>query len=308
MRPATQGFARGALYVHSTPPKDEDMHFTRTQVAGAVAAVSLIVPAAAFAATINGGPGSERLRGTNAADIINGNGGNDRIRGLADADRLNGGSGNDRVFGNAGNDIISGVAGNDWLNGGGGDDTIVGDVNAAGDLTSFDRIFGAAGNDTLRGGDSRDRMHGGSGNDTSFGERGNDIMAGGTGDDGQDGGTGNDTIYANLGADVSVGGDGNDTLWALARADVTGPGDMVGDTLDGGNGDDVLRTRDGEADKITCGAGNDKAFLDTADVITDATAENANGSCEFVGRKAPKNSESRSEDAQQTTSQEKISS
>ena len=70
---------------------------------------------------------------------------------------------------------------------------------------------------------------------------------------------------------------------------MTGPGDIVGDTLDGGNGDDVLRTRDGEADKITCGPGNDKAFLDTADVITDATAENANGSCEFVGRKAPKN-------------------
>ena len=151
-------------------------------------------------------------------------------------------------------------------------------------------------------------MYGGTGNDTSYGENGNDRMAGGTGDDGQDGGPGNDTIYANLGADVSVGGDGNDTLWALARADVTGPGDMVGDTLDGGNGDDVLRTRDGEADKVTCGAGNDKAFLDTADVITDATPENANGSCEFVQRKAPKNNESRSEDVQEKPAAEKISS
>ena len=85
-------------------------------------------------------------------------------------------------------------------------------------------------------------------------------MAGGTGDDGQDGGPGNDTIYANRGDDISVGGDGNDVLWALARADVSGPGDVAGDTLDGGNGDDVLRTRDGEADSITCGAGNDAAF------------------------------------------------
>ena len=58
------------------------MNFTRTQLAGAVVAVGLIVPAAAFAATITGGPGSERLRGTSAADAIGGNGGNDRIHGL----------------------------------------------------------------------------------------------------------------------------------------------------------------------------------------------------------------------------------
>jgi len=37
-----------------------------------------------------------------------------------------------------------------------------------------------------------------------------------------------------------------------------GPGvDQVGDTLDGGNGDDRFRTRDGEVDRITCGPGND---------------------------------------------------
>ena len=116
-------------------------------------------------------------------------------------------------------------------------------------------------------------------------------MAGGTGDDGQDGGPGNDTIFANRGNDVSVGGDGNDVLWALARADVSGPGDVAGDTLDGGNGDDVFRTRDGEADRVTCGPGNDRALLDNVDVITDATPENLNGSCEFVQRKAPKASD-----------------
>ena len=40
-----------------------------------------------------------------------------------------------------------------------------------------------------------------------------------------------------------------------------GPGgevDQVGDTLDGGTGNDVFRTRDGEVDRITCGDGNDR--------------------------------------------------
>jgi Ca2+-binding RTX toxin-like protein len=129
-------------------------------------------------------------------------------------------------------------------------------------------------------------------------------MSGGTGDDVQDGGPGNDVIFANRGVDVSAGGDGDDVLWALARADVkpgpNGETDTVGDTLDGGSGNDVLRTRDGEADTITCGPGVDRALLDTVDVIADATADNPNGSCEIVKRKAPKAAERRSEDQEET--------
>jgi hypothetical protein len=294
------------MHAH-TPREDEDMHFNRTQLASAIAAASLIIPATALAVTtINGGPGNNHLRGTVGNDIINGNGGNDRIHALAGDDQVNGGRGNDRAFGNAGNDVIAGVQGNDWLNGGAGDDTISGDANNTGDRTSFDRIFGASGNDTLRGGDSMDRMYGGTGNDKSYGESGHDRMSGGTGDDLQDGGAGNDTIFANRGNDISVGGDGNDVLWALARADVSGPNDIIGDSLDGGNGDDVLRTRDGETDQITCGAGNDKALLDNADVITDATTENPNGSCETVQRKAPKASDTKSEDAQEKVAAERV--
>ena len=122
------------------------------------------------------------------------------------------------------------------------------------------------------------------------------------------GGPGDDTIFANLGQDTSSGGEGNDTLWALARGDVQpGPGgavDQVGDTLDGGNGDDTFRTRDGEVDRITCGAGNDTALLDRVDVITDASAANPNGSCERVVRKPPRARDSRSEDAQQSPKDE----
>lgn len=242
------------------------MHLTRKSTIGAVAALSL-VPASALAATIQGGPGNERLRGTNAADVIRGNGGNDRVVGRAGDDKLFGGPGNDRIWGNA------------------GDDTINGDTNDAGDRTSFDRLWGGAGNDTITGGDSRD------------------LLSGGTGDDVQDGENGNDTIYANAGVDTSRGGAGNDTLWALARSDVkpgpNGEVDQVGDTLDGGPGDDTFRTRDGEVDRVTCGDGTDRAVLDQVDVITDATAENPNGSCEKVERKDPKVRDSASEDANQ---------
>ncbi len=257
------------------------MHFRKTTI-GAVAALAL-VPSAALAATINGGPQGEHLRGTNNADTINGNGGNDRI------------------FGRKGDDALKGGPGNDWINGGSGDDQISGDANNAGDRTSFDRLFGSAGNDTINGGDSRDRVYGGSGNDTSNGENGHDLMAGGTGDDTQHGGNGNDRIFANLGQDTSYGDAGNDDLWALARGDVRGAGvDQVGDTLDGGAGDDRFHTRDGEVDRVTCGDGNDTALLDNVDVITDATAENPKGSCETVVRHAPRSKDSASEDQQQS--------
>ncbi|WP_051223179.1 calcium-binding protein [Conexibacter woesei] len=275
----------------------------RKSIITGTAALALIPASSAVAATINGGPGNERLKGTNVTDVINGNAGNDRIWGKAGDDQLNGGEGNDRVFGGDGNDTIAGVQGNDWLWGGKGNDTITGDANGTGDLTSFDHIFGNSGDDTLKGGDSRDRISGGPGNDKNYGENGNDIMSGGTGDDIQDGGPGNDRIYANLGVDTSYGGDGNDDLWALARGDVqAAPGqvDQTGDTLDGGNGNDTFHTRDGEVDRITCGPGNDTALLDNVDVITDATADNPNGSCEKVVRKDPKPSDSKSEDAQQS--------
>ncbi len=173
---------------------------------------------------------------------------------------------------------ITGTDAGERLKGTRGDDTI----NAMG---GPDKVRGLAGNDTIGGGAARDHLRGDRGNDTINGDDGNDHMRGGSGDDTQDGGAGNDVIFAGFGADVSNGGDGNDRLWALARKDVTGEAGEPVDTLNGGAGDDVFRTRDGEADLITCGDGaDDVAFLDTKDVITDATAENPNGSCETVHR------------------------
>ena len=230
------------------------MNISKNTATGAIAALALL-PATALAATIDGGAGNERLRGTQGPDQIAGNGGHDRIFGFGGADTLSGGDGRDRVFGARGEDTVGGGNGNDRLTGGPGDDTVNGDAG-------------------------RDRMSGGAGDDT------------------QDGGAGRDVIFANVGVDTSTGGDGNDILWALARKDVAqGPGvDQVGDTLDGGAGNDRFRTRDGEVDRITCGDGADRAFLDRVDVITDASAENPNGSCERVERKAPRQRDSGSED------------
>ena len=224
--------------------------------------------------------------------MIDGNAGNDRILGRAGDDRLTGGLGNDRIFGGAGNDTIAGVQGNDWLNGGAGNDTISGDANNTGDRTSFDRIFGAAGDDTLHGGDSRDRIFGGSGNDTSLrrerqrphGRRHRQRPAG------RRGRQRHDLRQPRPGRRPRAATATTTCGRSPAATCTPGPGgavDQVGDTLDGGNGNDTFHTRDGEVDRITCGPGNDTALLDQVDVITDATAANPNGSCERVVRKAP---------------------
>ena len=91
-------------------------------------------------------------------------------------------------------------------------------------------------------------------------------------------------MFAQQGVDRIAGQGGDDNLWALVQTDV--PLEGV-DRVDGGLGDDTIHTRDGEADEVTCGEGVDKALLDEVDVITDATMENPNGSCEEVIREAP---------------------
>ena len=247
----------------------------RTAAAARPSSAALaLLPATALAATIIGGPGNERLRGTNVADTIDGNGGNDRIFGRGGDDRLIGGLGNDRVFGSRGNDTIR-RPGQRLAQRRPGRRRDHRRRQRHRRPHSFDRIFGAAGNDTLRGGDSADRIYGGTGNDTSFGENGRDRMAGGTGDDTQDGGAGNDRDLRQPRRDTSSGGDGNDALWAMARGDVApGPRQSTRSATrsTAAPATTRFRTRDGEVDRITCGDGNDRALLDDVDVITDATA------------------------------------
>jgi Ca2+-binding RTX toxin-like protein len=95
-------------------------------------------------------------------------------------------------------------------------------------------------------------------------------------------------VFAQAGVDRIAGHLGDDNLWALIQSDV--PLEGV-DRVDGGAGDDTIHTRDGEADEVTCGEGDDRALLDEVDVITDASAANPNGSCEEVVREAPRPSD-----------------
>ena len=97
----------------------------------------------------------------------------------------------------------------------------------------------------------------GNGADTVVTGAPNDVIVGGSGNDNLDGGGGNDIIKDDIGDDTVKGGAGNDQIQGGAGAD----------NFDGGDGDDDIKTRDGIADTIACGGGNDKVDADTLDKV-----------------------------------------
>jgi Ca2+-binding RTX toxin-like protein len=151
-----------------------------------------------------------------------------------------------------------------------GDDTLTG-------TDRHDVIKAYAGNDTINALAGFDVVRSGDGNDTADGGDGHDYMRGGKGDDTQYGGPKGDIIFAERGVDVTFGGDGNDYLWAMAHKDVERKAGEPADTLNGENGNDRFRVRDGEADTVNCGLGFDKVFADRKDIV--------NADCELVHRK-----------------------
>ena len=133
-----------------------------------------------------------------------------------------------------------------------------------------DRIRAHGGDDTVNARAGRDFVWGGRGHDTVDGGSGRDVLRGWRGNDTLNGGPGNDLIFAQRGVDTVNGGPGADSLWALARRDASGqPGEPT-DTVNGQAGNDSVHVRDGEADKVTCGPGNDRVVADRRDdVATD---------------------------------------
>ncbi len=119
--------------------------------------------------------------------------------------------------------------------------------------------IGGPGPDTLKGTSSGDTLSGRGDGDTLRGRGGNDKLRGGSGDDEIKGAKGRDRIIAGGGDDVLIGGKGRDTL-------NPGKGEDGVNMVDGvelaGPGPDVIRARDGAPDQISCGDGNDKAFVD----------------------------------------------
>lgn len=169
------------------------------------------------------------------------------LAGVAHAD-ITGTNGDDRLRGNENSNTIYALAGNDTVAG----------------FRAGDNLYGGDGNDTIRGGDGPDSVFGGNGRDTEFGGSGGDTM---------NGGDGNDTIYAGSGRDVVNGDEGDDEIFVKDREDYDGPGDVAGDEVHGGGGADAVYARDGERDRVACGAGADTAYLDFEDQLLDTDCE-----------------------------------
>lgn len=129
-------------------------------------------------------------------------------------------------------DVIRGTEGDDVLVGTPGPDVIQG-------LSGADRLSGLEGDDDLDGGSGTDALTGGPGDDTLGGGSDGDVLDGEAGADRLDGGSDADQLH---------GGPGSDVLAAGAE-------------------DDVVDARDGEADVVACGGGEDRALVDLVDSV-----------------------------------------
>jgi Ca2+-binding RTX toxin-like protein len=243
--------------------------------------------------TINGTSKADLIDATNTPpgqmlpsaedDVILGLGGNDTIYGLDGNDRINGGAGNDLLFGGEGEDIfeISGKEGlADIVNGGNGNDTIKALGSASLVLNGFNTVsssienwqgngagvLGDKGNDVfdfsaLVAMTNLPFVDGGSGNDTITGSQFTDNLRGGAGNDTLNGGDGNDTLTGGAGADVINGGEGDDIIVVSGK-------DGIGDSWDGGNGNDTFSANSVTLSGFNAGAssiehwvGNNTALL-----------------------------------------------
>jgi Ca2+-binding RTX toxin-like protein len=170
---------------------------------------------------IFGGSSNDNITGDSAANLLSGRGGNDT---------LFGGEGVDSLVGDAGNDALSGGAGVDRINGGDGADTI-----SVLDGESYDNIDA--------GGDGSEDVLDHSAitqSGTTFNFATNQITGAGVvqlllyGVDVYLDGSGSNTIRSD-GSGRYEGNGGNDTLHAASG---------VSETLDGGDGTDLLDTTD----------------------------------------------------------------
>jgi Ca2+-binding RTX toxin-like protein len=254
--------------------------------------------------TLNGAGSNDLLDGSPGNDTLNGNDGDDIASPSEGADAFSGGAGIDTAsyagrtsaqnisLDGVANDGIPGEADNNLTDvenaeGGLDGDTIVGNALA-------NTLRGNIGNDTLTGGEGADSLDGGEGNDALNGGTGNDSLIGGPGlTDGTDpitrdsdvlnGGSGVDTVsFAGraraIVADIDgtpddgvpqendnilnnveniTGGDGNDTL----------TGNILANTLRGGNGNDIIDVLDGIDGNDTADgmAGQDICVTDDGD-------------------------------------------
>jgi Ca2+-binding RTX toxin-like protein len=253
--------------------------------------------------TADGGSGNDVLRGpafTETVDSLLGGDGNDKITGGMGADNVDGGAGDDELDARQGPDVVRGGDGNDklgadyWdeqstdvIDGGAGYDQIEGNwtsesgnyqppivVSIDGmandgrpgendNVTAIERIYLNA-PATLTGSDGPEEftIFNTDAGSTYNGRGGDDKLTGFDLDDTIDGGAGNDQIEGGYGHDTLTGGPGRDVI----------NGDSNGSTCNwiqcrSPYGNDKIDARDGEADNITCGIGEDTVEADPADTV-----------------------------------------
>ena len=135
-----------------------------------------------------------------------------------------------------------------------------------------DNLKGTNGSDTLVGMGGNDRIKGRGGADVIVGGRGNEYewgMFGGRGADDMSGGPGRDYVFGASGPDVLKGGPGND--WVDAQGANWRNRETSVDVLSGGGGNDFLTpfTIPAALDIVRCGAGRDRAIVDSKDQVAD---------------------------------------
>lgn len=264
---------------------------------------------------VYGGEGADQLQTYNAdAVTLDGGGGNDILKGWQSNDVLRGGAGDDEIEGSGGNDHIEAGDGNDsispdtyygpgsdYVDGGAGIDTVDdwsiptadyhppvsismdgaandGRPGEADNVVNVEKIqssvsatiSGSAGDDEFRVWANVDE-----GNSTLLGNGGNDKLTAGDYQDNLDGGAGNDVLNAGFGNDVVTGGPGQDTILADATSASCG---WYSYTCKIPFGNDVVNARDGAADTIDCGVGEDVANVDAIDTVANCETVNKSGS------------------------------
>jgi Ca2+-binding RTX toxin-like protein len=162
---------------------------------------------------------------------------------------LDGGADDDYVVGGNGSDTLNGGGGDDYLEGEKGADDIHGDGG-------FDSVYYSSSGPTPAGVPVSVTLDDAA-NDGRQGEESDNVHS--DVEDVSVNGTGAAVITGTAGTNSLSGGDGNDTI----------DGGAANDFLYGYGGDDNIQARDGFADRVSCGAGNDTATVDTLDVVSD---------------------------------------
>lgn len=185
---------------------DQRYELTITGATGAVLGGNLTSILTVTNSEIVGDATSERLGGTQRAEVILGGLGNDTLQGRGGDDKLDGQGGIDwvdysDVQSRNGNGLVLDMFAFRASGRGIGSDMILNIENVIGSAFD-DRMTGDFSSNEFRGGRGRDRLDGGFGNDRLLGQQGADRLFGGDQQDTLNGGEGRDVLTGGNGFDV----------------------------------------------------------------------------------------------------------